>query len=63
MHVLCSLASLALPIKAKKMIRFLYGISNYFLAIEVDPSSSSLSLLKYYILLEGRIMPERTYLL
>ena len=46
MHVLCSLASLALPIKAKKMIRFLYGISNYFLAIEVDPSSSSLDLWK-----------------
>ena len=61
MHVLCSLASLALPIKAKKMIRFLYGISNYFLAIEVDPSSSSLSLWKYYVLLEGTIMPERTY--
>ena len=64
MHVLYVLLLLwLLPIKAKKMIRFLYGISNYFLAIEVDPSSSSsLSLWKYYVLLEeGTIMPERTY--
>ena len=63
MHVLYVLLLLwLLPIKAKKMIRFLYGISNYFLAIEVDPSSSSsLSLWKYDVLLEGTIMPERTY--